>query len=205
MSTRRQRKDPLGTLLRRQLKCRPDDKLGNLPKNQADELEEWLFDADPILTLGQAVKRINEEFKVSVSKPTVRRWYDKTEQRRTIASIADSMKDSNEVLAQFEKHPHDTYKAVLFLLGKYAFELARKEGRKDPTLIDLTKLIITAKREERAVAQLKLARDKFQFDGARSALREADWLKEIHANTALDDEAKLQAVRLKLFGPSPGQ
>ena len=200
MSTHRQRKDPLGNLLRRQLKCRPDDKLGNLPKYQADELEEWLFDADPILTWGQAVKRIKEEFKVSVSKPTVRRWYAKTEQRRSVASIADSMKDSNEVLAQFEKHPHDTYKAVLFLLGKYAFELARKEGRKDPTLIDLTKLIITAKREERAVDQLKLARDKFQFDGARSALREADWLKEIQANTALDDEAKLQAVRLKLFG-----
>ncbi len=200
MSTHRQRKDPLGNLLRRQLKCRPDDKLGNLPKYQADELEEWLFDADPILTWGQAVKRIKEEFKVSVSKPTVRRWYAKTEQRRSVASIADSMKDSNEVLAQFEKHPHDTYKAVLFLLGKYAFELARKEGRKDPTLIDLTKLIITAKREERAVDQLKLARDKFRFDGARSALREADWLKEIQANTALDDEAKLQAVRLKLFG-----
>src|SRR5260370_1656709 len=205
MSTRRQRKDPLGTLLRRQLKCRPDDKLGNLPKYQADELEGWLFDADPMLTWGQAVKRSREEFKVSVSKPTVRRWYAKTEQRRTVASIADSMKNSNEVLAQFEKHPHDTYKAVLFLLGKYAFDLAKKEGRKDPTLIDLTKLIITAKKEERAVDQLKLARDKFHFDGAKSALREAAWLKEIQANTALDDDQKLQAVMLKLFGPPPSR
>ena len=200
MSTHRQRKDPLGNLLRRQLKCRPDDKLGNLSKAQAGELEEWLFDADPRLSLGQAVKRIKEVFQVDVSKPTVQRWHDKTEQRRFIASIADSMKNSNEVLAQFEKHPHDTYKAVLFLLGKFAFDLAKKEGAKGPNLIDLTKLMIIAKKEERAVAQLKLALDKFHFDGARSALREADWLKEIRANTALDDEAKLQAVRLKLFG-----
>jgi hypothetical protein len=200
MSTHRQRKDPLGNLLRRQLKCRPDDKLGNLSKAQAGELEEWLFDADPRLSLGQAVKRIKEVFQVDVSKPTVQRWHDKTEQRRFIASIADSMKNSNEVLAQFEKHPHDTYKAVLFLLGKFAFDLAKKEGAKGPNLIDLTKLMIIAKKEERAVAQLKLALDKFHFDGARSALREADWLKEIQANTALDDEAKLQAVRLKLFG-----
>src|SRR5229473_1821824 len=190
MSTHRQRKRDLGNVLRRQLKCRPDDKLGNLPKNQADELEEWLFDADPILTWGQAVKRIKEEFKVSVSKPTVGRWYNKTEQRRTIASIADSMKNSNEVLAQFEKHPHDTYKAVLFLLGKYAFELARKEGRKDPTLIDLTKLIITAKREERAVDQLKLARDKFHFDAAKAAKEHAEAIHAISRNSALDDEQK---------------
>jgi hypothetical protein len=92
---------------------------------------------------------------------------------------------------------------LLALLGKYAFDMAKNEGTKDPNLIDLTKLMITAKKEERAVAQLRLNLEKFHFDGARSALREAAWLKEIQANTALDDDQKLQAVMLKLFGPSP--
>jgi hypothetical protein len=203
MSSHPPPKDVIGSLLRRQRKCRPDSLLGRLTEGQANELEEWLFNAHPKLTLEQARTRLEKEFRVSVCGLTVQRWYQKTAQRRSIASIGDSMKNSNEVLAEFEKHPHDTYKTVLFLLGKFAFDQANAEGPKDKALLDLTKLIIIAKKEERAVAQLKLSLDKFHFDAARSALREAAWLKEIQANTALDDDQKLQAVMLKLFGPPP--
>ncbi len=122
-------KHDLDSLLRRQVRCRPDDKLGNLTKAQADELEEWLFETHPRLTYDQVVERVEQEFRVIVSNTTVRRWHQKTAQRRTVASIGESMRNSNEVLAEFEKHPHNTYKAVLYLLGKYAFDQANLEER----------------------------------------------------------------------------
>ena len=203
MSKRLPPEHDLDSLLRRQVRCRPDDKLGNLSKTQADALEEWLFEVHPRLTYTQAIQRIKEEFEVIVSNTTVRRWHQKTAQRRTMASIGESMRNSNEVLAEFEKHPHDTYKAVLYLLGKYAFDQANLEGTKDPNLIDLTKLIITAKREERAVDQLKLAREKFHFVAAKAAKEHAEAIHEISRNSALDDEQKVQAVMLTLFGPPP--
>src|SRR3989442_83290 len=193
----------VGSLLRRRVRCRRDDKLGNLSQGQADALEEWLFETHPRLTYPQVIQRVKEEFRVEVGDTTLRRWHQMTAQRRTIASIGDSMRNSNAVLAEFEKHPHDTYKAVLFLLGKYAFDQANLEGTKDPNLIDLTKLIITAKREERAVDQLKLAREKFHFVAAKAAKEHAEAIHEISRNSALDDEQKVQAVMLALFGAPP--
>src|SRR5712692_10006872 len=205
MSKHQPAKHDLGSLLRRQVRCRPDDILGNLSKAQADELEEWLFEAHPRLTYTQVIERVKEEFRVEVSNTTLRRWHHKTAQRRTMGSIGDSMRNSNEVLAEFEKQPHDTYRAVLYLLGKYAFDQANLHGAEDPNLIDLTKLIITAKREERAVDQLKLAREKFHFGAAKAAKEHAEAIHEISRNSALDDEQKVQAVMLTLFGAPPAK
>src|SRR5712692_5129342 len=184
MSKHQPAKHDLGSLLRRQVRCRPDDILGNLSKAQADELEEWLFEAHPRLTYTQVIERVKEEFRVEVSNTTLRRWHHKTAQRRTMGSIGDSMRNSNEVLAEFEKHPHDTYRAVLYLLGKYAFDQANLHGAED---------------------QLKLAREKFHFGAAKAAKEHAEAIHEISRNSALDDEQKVQAVMLTLFGAPPAK
>lgn len=48
-----------------------------------------------------------------------------------------------------------------------------------------------------------LARAKFQFDAAREALAKLPELRAIAADKSLDEDAKLKAVREKLFGEVP--
>jgi len=203
MSKRPTRKDLLANFLQTRKKSRPDSRLSRMTVAQREALEEWLLGTEPPLTLQQASDRLAKEFNITASTRTLSRWYPKLAQRRILDSIGDTAKDSNEVMAEFEKHPHDTYKALLALLGKFAFEKARNQETKDPIVIDLTKLMITAKREERAVDQLKLAREKFHFGAAKAAKEHAEAIHAISRNSALDDEQKVQAVMLTLFGAPP--
>lgn len=48
--------------------------------------------------------------------------------------------------------------------------------------------------------QLRLARDKFEFDAAKKAMELAAEIKTIAADDALDDDEKIQKVREALFG-----
>ncbi len=51
--------------------------------------------------------------------------------------------------------------------------------------------------------QLHLARQRFEFDAAKACLEKLPELKEIAANRGLNEDAKLQAVRERLFGTAP--
>jgi len=51
--------------------------------------------------------------------------------------------------------------------------------------------------------QLKLAREKFEYDAAKRAMEKAALIKGIEADTSLDDDAKILKVRRALFGEVP--
>lgn len=51
--------------------------------------------------------------------------------------------------------------------------------------------------------QLKLARDRFEYDAARKAMEHAALIKGVQADTSLDDDAKILKVREALFGEVP--
>ena len=48
--------------------------------------------------------------------------------------------------------------------------------------------------------QLKLAREKFEFDAAKKAMELASEIKSVAADDSLDDDEKIQKVREALFG-----
>jgi hypothetical protein len=56
---------------------------------------------------------------------------------------------------------------------------------------------------DRKERELALAIDKFQFDGAKAALKFVKELKAIAADRSLSSDDKIAAVRLKLWGTAP--
>jgi hypothetical protein len=65
------------------------------------------------------------------------------------------------------------------------------------------KLEQRTKELDRKERELALAIQKFQFDGAKAALKEVKALRAIAADRSLNSSAKIEAVRLKLWGPAP--
>lgn len=63
-----------------------------------------------------------------------------------------------------------------------------------------SELDLKARAQETKDEQLKLAREKFEFDAAKKAMELAGEIKGIAADDALDDDEKIQKVREALFG-----
>ena len=61
-------------------------------------------------------------------------------------------------------------------------------------------LKLKARAQETKDEQLKLAREKFEFDAAKKAMEFAAEIKDVAGDDSLDDDEKIQMVRKALFG-----
>jgi len=59
---------------------------------------------------------------------------------------------------------------------------------------------LKARAQDTKDEQLKLAREKFEYDAAKKAMELAAEIKNVSADDALDDDEKIQKVRKALFG-----
>jgi predicted DNA-binding ribbon-helix-helix protein len=66
--------------------------------------------------------------------------------------------------------------------------------------IEAAKLRLRERAEARMVEKLSLERDKFQFSASEACLKHLPALREIAADNSLDQNAKIDAIRNKLFG-----
>jgi hypothetical protein len=80
--------------------------------------------------------------------------------------------------------------------GQEMFTLLAMDQEDSKEFVRVQKLIL-------AREQLKLDLDKFQFDGAKACLKQLPQLKAIGADNSLDEDAKIQAIRLAVFGSAP--
>ena len=65
------------------------------------------------------------------------------------------------------------------------------------------KLGLATVREDRGLMEANTAREKFEFDATRAALKKLDSLKAIKTNSKLSEDEKLEQARLELFGVAP--
>lgn len=77
-----------------------------------------------------------------------------------------------------------------------ALDLAAAQAK----LIDLD---LKRRAQQTKDEQLRLAREKFEYDAAKKAMEKAALIKGIQADTSLDDDAKILKVREALFGEVP--
>lgn len=61
-------------------------------------------------------------------------------------------------------------------------------------------LALRERAQETKDEQLKLAREKFEFDAAKKAMELAAEIKDVAGDDSLDDDEKIQMVRKALFG-----
>ena len=119
-----------------------------------------------------------------------------------VAINADSARD---LLAQCERAPVDSLQAVTELVGQLAFEKTVKSsrGRLSKELFPLVRLLLACRDRELKIVSLEQARERFQFNAAQAAMKSFLKLRQVHAQTALDDEAKVELTRQILFGLPP--
>jgi hypothetical protein len=115
-----------------------------------------------------------------------------------------------------EKHP-DVSEEDLFAMGQELFcAMALADGdaenwRKIQSLRQSEASLKLGARRTKMLEQrvkiageaFKLAREKFEFEAAKAVRENMASLKSIAGRSDLDDDAKLEQIRLKLFGKAP--
>ncbi len=120
-----------------------------------------------------------------------------------VSRVAFNAASARDLLAQCEHMPVDLLQAVTELVGQLAFEksVQSSRGRSSKELIPLVRLFLACRDRELKTVSLEQARERFQFKAAQAAMKSFQKLRQVHAQTALDDETKLEQTRQILFGP----
>lgn len=85
-------------------------------------------------------------------------------------------------------------------LPNAANALLTREGMKAKAELEKAKLALRERAEQRQSGKLKFEIERFQFDAAQAALKHLPALRQIAASSSLDQRAKVEAARKKLFG-----
>lgn len=80
--------------------------------------------------------------------------------------------------------------------------MTREQGLKH-TELETARLALRKESIAQKQTEIQLAREKFEWNGARESLRQLDTLKAIKANSTLTEDQKLEQARLALFGVAP--
>jgi hypothetical protein len=182
------------------IKVSPRYLLKNLTPEQAELLEKWLF--EDCLSYGQVVPLVEKEFNIKVGVKSLFNFYRKQSRQRTVNRILHSAQNANAVLKAFAENPADTYQAVLNIAGQIAFDKALKNPDQPDvaTIREFTKLLISAKQEKLAEKKFGHDREKWEFDIAKACAAHHAQLEAIATDKNLNDEARIQAIRERLFG-----
>ncbi len=183
------------------MKTRSDSIIDGLPQNQKDAVEVWLFEEN--LSFKEVSERLWQDFSVRCGSSSVERYHNRRAPERALDKIAESAGKANAVVAKFRENPSETYEAVLKLVGQIAFEAALKKDSDPEVLFNFTKLLIAARDREIKREQLELDRERFEFKASEACLRHLPSLREIVGNKTLNQDAKIDAIRRKLFGVLP--
>ncbi len=143
-------------------KARSDSKIEGLPLNQRETLERWLFEEN--VSYDEARSRLFNDFNVRVSQSALHAWRGRCAQGRLLERIAASAQTANAVVQRFEENPADTYKALLGMVGKIAFDKALADELDAETIYNFTRLLIADKKEDTRLEALGLMKEKLELE-----------------------------------------
>lgn len=93
--------------------------------------------------------------------------------------------------------------AVLHQLHQVALEVLMKTNPAPDEVAMVISQALKVRDQDMKEEQLKLQRDKFEFDAAKACLKKLPELKSIVQDSNLDEDEKLTAIRRQLFGTLP--
>ncbi|HSI84242.1 MAG: hypothetical protein ACAI35_04410 [Candidatus Methylacidiphilales bacterium] len=185
----------------RQSKPRSDSRLLNLPADQESLLIDQLIAGMGYID-AQAMMRAR--FQIEVSIPAYATFWKRKCIPVIDARAVSASQTSQAHNAALEANRADWDTILMAKVKERAFRMAMDPGA-DPEALDyVVGLVLKARDQELKQEQLKLTRDKFEFDAAAAALKEVEKLKFISQNQSLNERQKMDAVRLVLFG-DPGE
>jgi hypothetical protein len=181
-------------------KPRSDSKLLNLPEEQQAQLAEWLLSGVPY---HRAMELCQKEFEVKTCFAALSRFWNAVCQPALLARRAQAVRTADAVAEEAKKTPGAFDAATLDAIRQKAFELSISPQAAPREVKALFMLLLKARGQDLDAQELKLHREKFEFDAARAALAQLGQLRHIAQQTGLDERAKLQAARAALFGDTP--
>ena len=181
-------------------KPRSDAKLLNLAEEQKAQLADWLLSGVPYHRVRELLEK---EFKVEVSLSTISAFYDAYCAAELIVRRKRAVSTADEIADEAAATPGRFDAATIDALKQKAFELSINPGADPKEIKSLFMLVLKSRDQDLDERQLKLDREKFEFDAAKAALKKLPELKAIAGNKTLDENAKLTQIRMKLFGEIP--
>lgn len=182
-------------------KTRSDAVLKNLPPDQYEALVDWLLAGAPYRVIRQ---RLRDEFDVEIRSDSALSEFWSSEcsaalvaRRKRACDLAD------DVASAAEATPGRFDSATIDALKQKAFELAIAPQSDPRDVKNLFTLVLKARSQDLDEQQIALARDRFEFDAAKAALAALEDLRQIAGDRSLDESARVDAVRRRLFGVIP--
>lgn len=177
-----------------------------------ERLDEWLTPAHEGgkgMTLDQAREQLRLDGCL-VSRSRLGEWWsDRLTRKREnamIRSIKSGADFREEVQAHIKKHGAPGMEPIIQMVQVLTQELSIKAHLDDEKLKPLSfiiKSLIDWEKEKGKDKDRKFAREKFEFDAAKACLKQLPLLKAISADRSLNDDQRIEQIRLKLFGEVP--
>lgn len=166
-----------------------------------DAVFAWVNEPKTEKCIGGAAYAKQElaKMRISVSERTIDEFYSWWGLRIAYENAANHAAEQKTLMLKFD--PQDAERAEKF--GDFCF-LQEAIAAKDPkTYVALGFLREGRKKLELKREDLQLQRARFEFNAAKAALKHLRELREIQGNRSMNEEAKIEAVRLRLFGKAP--
>ncbi|MDB6033849.1 MAG: hypothetical protein JWM16_4187 [Verrucomicrobiales bacterium] len=172
-------------------KTRSDSKLDNLPPNQRETLERWLFDDSPRLSCAAAMDRLWEDFGVRSSETAVRSFYRRAQRARleeeALENVVLDAKSTNRLLEQSEQNAADYTKAILTVISGVALKKAmRGEDLSVQEMATISGMALGGMKEDRERYKVKQKDKQLLIEERKLAILEA----KAKAVQAVEETAK---------------
>jgi hypothetical protein len=176
------------------LKVRSDAKLEWLPREQREQVDQWLFNEGAGMT--EVAARCKSQFGVEVSASSVARY---TRSRRVRVEWAAGLLTTGDSDLEAE-HEHEE---LMKRIRAQALALSSKKNIKDTDrrwTSDYAKVLIADRRARNEMKKMDMAREKFEFDAATACRSRQVEMKEIDEDESIDENERVCRVREELFG-----
>lgn len=181
-------------------KGRSDSVLRSLPPEQRAKVDAWLFEEET--SHAEVAKRCREQFGVELAESSVGRYSQQERPRYEARRMAGARNEGKATVRERMMAAEEQYHALLERLNRVALLGAQQlEIEPEPQMVrDLTKVLISARREASLALSTATAREKFEFDAATACLVHCVQVQSIADDESLDDAERVQKIREELFG-----
>ena len=192
-------------------KVRKDAILHGLPLEQRQKVDGWLFDKG--LTYQAVAQACGSVFGAQVSRSSVARYHERRMREELRRKRKETIRREVEGIKEEER-----YELLLTRMGDLALEGAEEwKGRRGwRWIIEITKLLIAARREQNERMMVMVMRKKFEMWAAKACLKQV-WLarkngqqtfnarrESADGGQTLQDGTDLQPSKTDLH-PGPGK
>ena len=181
-------------------KTRSDSKLARLDEGQQAQLVEWLLGGVPY---HQARELVKKEFGLSCSISSLSYFYRDCCAPHLLRRRNQAVQTAEDIAQAATATPGQFDQATIDAIKQKAFELAINPMSAAKDVKSLFMLLQKSTDQSLKREQLKLDRERFEFDAAQACLAQLPNLQTIARNPSLDERAKIDAIRTRLFGTLP--